>query len=129
MDKQLDQLQATVAGRVSEGKMWLLCELSEAELLVRGDDLADAVKDIAAEEEAQTAQRKAMRDKLAAMRSQAARLAQAVKDKAEKREVLVVCDLVSTAEGEMVRQMRSDTREILFLRKPTARELQSGIKL
>lgn len=127
MEQELKGIQEAVARRVGEGKRFLTCALTEAELIVRGDELATAVKALASEEEAQAATRKAMRDKLTEMQNGINRLAKVVKEKAEERDVLVVRDLVDMAEGPMVRETRTDTGEMLGLRRPTPQEMMPGM--
>ncbi len=113
--------------RVSEEKRSLVCKLSDGELIIRGQELARLVEAIAKEEDRQALQRKAGKDILTEMQNQLDRLAQVVDTREETRPVIVVGELVPTAEGDMVRVIRTDTGEMLGLRKPTKQELQPGL--
>ncbi len=108
--------------RVKDDQRRLECKLSEAELNIRGEELATAVQKLAEAEKLEAERRKEAKDKLTV-------IAVVVKDKKEVRGVTVVSDLVSTADGLMVRETRTDTGEVLQLRQPTQREQQPGMAL
>ena len=127
--EQINEAIQSASRRVSEDKRLLPCKLSDMELIERGQELADQVNAIQQEEAEQTNQKKAMRDKLTGMTNELERIAKIVDAREETRPVVVVGELVATAEGQMVRETRTDTGEVLLLRQATGQELQPGFNL
>ena len=117
------------ASRIPDAKRSLVCALSDAELIVRGNELAAAVKALAAAELAEAERRKAAKGIITEKENIIARLAETVKAKSEWREVIVVSNLVSTASGVMVAETRTDTGEVLGMRQTTVSEMQTGMQL
>ncbi len=82
---------------------------------------------LAKAEAEETSRRKEVKDHLTSMAETIASLAEVVKGRQEHRDVLVAFDLVSTAQGQMVRETRTDTGEVLQMRQPMKSELQPGL--
>src|SRR3990167_6929896 len=89
-------LESTNTRKVGEDKRRLECHLSGPELIVRGDELATQVKNLAEAEKREAERRKEAKDSITAIEMEVTALAKTVKDKLEVREVLVVFDMVST---------------------------------
>lgn len=105
----------------------LLCELTKAEALQRGQDLARSVEDIQAEEGAQETHKRAMKSKLSALEARRDQLALIVSRGQEVRDIEV--ELQADDDTGKVRRIRMDTGEVLLERPMTDAERQVPMPL
>ncbi len=101
-------------------------ELTDDELLQRGDELARAIQAVREEERHQKAQREAMKDALASLQGDCARLAQVVRERAEPRSV--GCRIVHDYAANAVQLVREDTGEVIESRAMSDHERQLGLQ-
>lgn len=101
--------------------------LTEDELIARGDALARQHQVVRDEELVQKGEREAMKQRLADLESEQARLARIVRDKAEPRPV--ECRVVFDYAGNAVQVVREDTGEVIEARAMTDRERQIGLPM
>lgn len=90
----------------------LPCPLSEAELLAKGDALANTLRQIDEEKELQEQSKSEMKERLAGLHVTLSRLRQEVQERREFRDVVVEI-VIKDPRQALVTEIRSDTGEIL----------------
>lgn len=105
----------------------LPCRLTDAELLVRADELSQSVQEITAEENRQVDVKAQMKARLTELDSRKTRLAITVGRKEEYRDV--VCDCMGDYQAGTVTVYRRDTGEALDTRLMSEEERQKSLPL
>lgn len=105
----------------------LPCRLTDAELLVRADDLSVAVQEITAEENRQTDVKAQMKARLTELDSRKTRLAITVGRKEEYRDIR--CELSADLQAGTVTTIRTDTGEAMETRPMSESERQQSLPM
>ncbi len=103
----------------------LPCQLDDTEVLSTAKELADAIQETAAEEEAQKNLKDQMKAKLSELVARTTRLAIVVATRQEYRDVEVTTQY--QADGQ-VQEVRGDTGEIILVRPPREDERQTRLE-